>query len=62
MLQVCRFHPPELEEDGAAPTLVLLHEALGSIEQWRDFPQALVAATGLPALVYDRCGFGGPSR
>ena len=59
MLQVCRFYPPGWKEDGAAPTLVLLHEALGSIGQWRDFPQALVAATGMPALVYDRCGFGG---
>ena len=59
MLQVCRLQPPGLEADGATPTLILLHEALGSIEQWRDFPQALVAATGMPALIYDRCGFGG---
>jgi pimeloyl-ACP methyl ester carboxylesterase len=41
------------------PTLVLLHEGLGSIGQWRDFPEALVRATGLAALVYDRYGFGG---
>ena len=41
------------------PTLVLLHDGLGSISQWRDFPQQLVAATGLPALVYDRVGHGG---
>ena len=32
---------------------------MGSIKQWRDFPEALVKATGLPALLYDRCGFGG---
>jgi pimeloyl-ACP methyl ester carboxylesterase len=47
---------------GATPgrtTLVLLHDGLGSISQWRDFPQQLVAATGLPALVYDRVGHGG---
>ena len=42
-----------------APTLVFLHEGLGSIEQWRDFPRALVRETGLAALVYDRFGFGG---
>lgn len=42
-----------------APTLVFLHEGLGSIEQWRDFPRAVVRETGLAALVYDRHGFGG---
>lgn len=40
------------------PVLVFLHEGLGSITQWRDFPQALCEATGLPALVYDRYGYG----
>lgn len=45
-----------------APWLVLLHEGLGSIAQWKDFPQALVEATGLPALVYERWGFGGSDR
>ncbi|HEX6827803.1 MAG TPA: alpha/beta hydrolase [Burkholderiales bacterium] len=42
-----------------SPTLVFLHEGLGSIAQWRDFPEALVARTGLPALIYDRRGHGG---
>ncbi len=41
-----------------SPVLVFLHEGLGSIAQWRDFPAALVAATGLPALIYERWGFG----
>ncbi len=43
----------------ADPTMVFLHEGLGSIEQWRDFPQALVSETGLAALIFDRYGFGG---
>ena len=42
-----------------APTLVFLHEGLGSIEQWRDFPRAMTRETGLASLVYDRYGFGG---
>jgi pimeloyl-ACP methyl ester carboxylesterase len=42
----------------AAPTLVLLHEGLGSIAQWRDFPARLAAATGCAALVYSRLGYG----
>ena len=41
-----------------APTLVLLHEGLGSLALWRDFPQKLAAATGLPLLVYSRRGYG----
>lgn len=40
------------------PVLVFLHEALGSAGLWRDFPAALAAATGLPAMAYSRRGFG----
>jgi pimeloyl-ACP methyl ester carboxylesterase len=42
----------------AGPTLVFLHEGLGSIRQWRDFPAQVAAATGCRALVYDRYGYG----
>ena len=42
-----------------APTLVFLHEGLGSVALWRDFPARLAAATGCPALVYSRLGYGG---
>jgi lipoate-protein ligase A len=41
-----------------APTLVFLHDALGSVRLWRDFPDQLVKATGCGALVYDRWGSG----
>ena len=41
-----------------APTLVFLHDALGSVRLWRDFPDQLVRATGWGALVYDRWGSG----
>ncbi len=40
------------------PTLVFLHEGLGSIRQWRDFPEKVARATGCRALVYDRYGYG----
>jgi pimeloyl-ACP methyl ester carboxylesterase len=40
------------------PLLVLLHEGLGSIEQWKDFPQLIAEATKLPVMVYDRRGYG----
>jgi pimeloyl-ACP methyl ester carboxylesterase len=40
------------------PTLVMLHEGLGSVALWRDFPTAVAAETGLPVLVYSRWGYG----
>lgn len=44
---------------GAGPTtLVFLHEGLGCAAAWRDFPAAVAAATGLPALIYSRLGHG----
>ncbi len=45
-------------EANGKPVLVFLHEGLGSIRQWRDFPAKLAAATGCRALVYDRYGYG----
>ena len=41
-----------------APTLVLLHEGLGCLALWRDFPEALAKATGLGVFVYSRAGYG----
>lgn len=38
--------------------LLLLHDSLGSVEQWRDFPAALAAATSRSVIAYDRLGFG----
>jgi pimeloyl-ACP methyl ester carboxylesterase len=43
---------------GAAPPLVFLHEGLGSVAMWRDFPAALARATHCPAIVYSRPGYG----
>lgn len=41
-----------------APTLVLLHEGLGSVAQWKDFPHRLSQATGFGVLAYSRAGYG----
>jgi pimeloyl-ACP methyl ester carboxylesterase len=43
---------------GAAPTLVMLHEGLGSAALWGDFPDRLAAATGTGVFVYSRAGYG----
>src|SRR5215470_8776550 len=44
--------------DTGKPPLVFLHEGLGSIRQWRDFPEKVAVATGRRALVFDRYGYG----
>jgi pimeloyl-ACP methyl ester carboxylesterase len=55
-------HSLEYEWVGAgapgSPPLVFLHEGLGSIRQWRDFPAQVAQATGCRALVYSRYGYG----
>ena len=50
------IYPWKIAEEGRL--LVFLHEGLGSIKQWKDFPSLLCEATGLPALIYDRYGHG----
>jgi pimeloyl-ACP methyl ester carboxylesterase len=41
-----------------AATIVLLHEGLGSVGLWGDFPERLAAATGLGVFAYSRAGYG----
>jgi pimeloyl-ACP methyl ester carboxylesterase len=41
-----------------APTIVMLHEGLGSAALWGDFPQSVQAATGMGVFVYSRAGYG----
>jgi len=42
----------------AAPTIVMLHEGLGSVDLWGDFPDKIAAATGAGVFVYSRAGYG----
>jgi pimeloyl-ACP methyl ester carboxylesterase len=41
------------------PTLLLLHEGLGSVAMWRHFPEKLAAATGCRVIAWSRAGYGG---
>jgi pimeloyl-ACP methyl ester carboxylesterase len=50
-----RWIAPERRE---APLVVFLHEGLGSLAMWKDFPQALCDAAGVRGLVYSRPGYG----
>ncbi|AXK82764.1 alpha/beta hydrolase [Pseudolabrys taiwanensis] len=50
-----RFLGPQPDQ---APTIVMLHEGLGSVGLWNDFPVKLQAATGCGVFVYSRFGYG----
>jgi pimeloyl-ACP methyl ester carboxylesterase len=49
---------PSAHPRGGAPAMVFLHEGLGSVAMWRDFPQRVADATGCEAVVYSRQGYG----
>jgi pimeloyl-ACP methyl ester carboxylesterase len=55
-IEVQRVAPADARAD--APLMVFLHEGLGSVAMWRDFPQRLCDATGVHGLVYSRPGYG----
>jgi pimeloyl-ACP methyl ester carboxylesterase len=43
---------------GLSPTIVMLHEGLGSISMWRDFPSRVAETTGHEVVAYSRQGYG----
>jgi pimeloyl-ACP methyl ester carboxylesterase len=47
-----------LGDAASRSTLVFLHEGLGSVSLWRDFPAKVARRSGAPALVYSRFGYG----
>jgi pimeloyl-ACP methyl ester carboxylesterase len=47
-----------LGDPAKGPTLVFLHEGLGCVALWRDFPDKLASRLGVRALVYSRFGYG----
>jgi len=57
-LGAVELHYQLIEGDSRKPLLVFLHEGLGCIGMWKEFPERLCAATGCPGLVYDRQGYG----
>ncbi|HET7764735.1 MAG TPA: alpha/beta hydrolase [Burkholderiales bacterium] len=56
---VVQGHKLEVQRiPGSTRTLVFLHEGLGSVAMWRDFPRDAAEATGCAAVVYSRYGYG----
>jgi pimeloyl-ACP methyl ester carboxylesterase len=55
-LEVVRLQPDQPRR--GAPAIVMLHEGLGSVSMWRDFPQRVAASTRCEVLAYSRIGYG----
>ncbi len=53
-----RIEYVRIEGRSDRPTLVFLHEGLGSVAMWKDFPARVAGATGCATLVYSRAGYG----
>jgi pimeloyl-ACP methyl ester carboxylesterase len=47
-----------IDASAAEPVMVFLHEGLGSLSMWKEFPAKLCAALGMRGLVYSRAGYG----
>jgi pimeloyl-ACP methyl ester carboxylesterase len=57
-----RLEAIEIEGDPDRRALVLLHEGLGSVGLWRDFPRALAEVTGRRVIAFSRYGHGRSER
>jgi pimeloyl-ACP methyl ester carboxylesterase len=57
-----RWVRPAAARGSERPALVFLHEGLGSAALWKTFPDRVAEATGCPALVYSRHGYGRSDR
>lgn len=57
-----RFSRMLIPGNGVTPTSpavwIFLHEGLGCPAMWHDFPAQVVAASGIPGLIYDRLSYG----
>src|SRR5712672_2308063 len=58
-LEILHYAPARSETDA---TIVMLHEGLGSIAMWKDFPERVAETTGCGVLVYSRYGHGKSER
>jgi pimeloyl-ACP methyl ester carboxylesterase len=53
-LEYCLIGP----QRSVAPAIVMLHEGLGSVDTWGDFPRLLSERTGAGVFIYSRAGYG----
>jgi pimeloyl-ACP methyl ester carboxylesterase len=53
-----RIEYEQIGGDPEYPTIVMLHEGLGSVSMWKHFPEQIARATGSTVVVYSRHGYG----
>ena len=53
-----RVFTSDWNRDGIGAPIVMLHDSLGAVALWRDFPARLAGATGRRVVAYDRAGYG----
>lgn len=58
-LYVRSWRPADTPDE---PPLILLHDSLGCVDLWREFPERLAEQLGRPVIAYDRLGFGRSSQ
>lgn len=58
LLQGVQLHYEHHIIDSQQPTIIFLHDSLGCVTLWRDFPLQLAAQTNCNILCYDRQGYG----
>jgi pimeloyl-ACP methyl ester carboxylesterase len=57
-LDHCRIEYERIGGDPQHPAIVMLHEGLGSVSMWKDFPERLAEATQSTVVSYSRHGYG----
>jgi pimeloyl-ACP methyl ester carboxylesterase len=57
-IEIRWFRRAQLQGDADCPLVVFLHEGLGSVSAWGEFPERLCDALTMPGLVYSRPGYG----
>jgi pimeloyl-ACP methyl ester carboxylesterase len=61
-LSTLRIDPPPQQAQSGRPTILMLHEGLGSVEMWKHFPERLAARTRCEVVAYSRYGHGSSDR
>lgn len=56
------YHIKYIEKDRNLPTIIFLHDSLGSVKLWRDYPEKLGEIANCNILIYDREGHGESSE
>ncbi|MCL6232375.1 hypothetical protein [Acinetobacter amyesii] len=50
------WQPETADKDVTLAPIILMHDSLGSVDLWRDFPAQLASASGRKVIAYDRLG------